>query len=186
MDIDHRQITDEELCALAKSGSGDAEHDLVVRYARLVRACARPYFLEGGEMEDLIQEGMFGLIGAIRDYSPEEGASFRTFARTCVRRRIYTAIRSAAREKHAPLNDYVPIEGGGAAEAEDPEDAVIGVEKLEEFRAAAVGKLSKFELEVLQLYLEGWSCAEIGEKLGRDAKSADNAVQRIRRKMNQA
>lgn len=100
-------ISDETLHRLAISGNREAEEQLVERYSRLVRACARPYFLAGGDSEDLIQEGMLGLLSALREYSPDGGASFRTYAELCIRRRLYSAIKSAAGSRHAPLNNYV-------------------------------------------------------------------------------
>lgn len=103
-------LTDEELCALAQQGSRDAEEILVGRYHRLVRSCARPYFLAGGDSEDLLQEGMFGLIKAIREYEPGHAASFCTFAETCIRRRLYSVLRAAASGKHLPLNQAVPLD----------------------------------------------------------------------------
>ena len=99
--------SDERLCALAASGDRQAEEDLVVRYNRLVRICARPYFLAGGDSEDLIQEGMVGLLAAIREYDPEKAASFRTYAEVCIKNRLFSVIKAAARDKHIPLNNSV-------------------------------------------------------------------------------
>ena len=108
-EYDHLQtLSDEALCALVKQGSRDAEEILVGRYHRLVRSCARPYFLAGGDSEDLLQEGMFGLIKAIREYEPGHDASLCTFAETCIRRRLYSVLRAAASGKHSPLNQAVP------------------------------------------------------------------------------
>ena len=110
-EYDHLQtLSDEALCALVKQGSRDAEEILVGRYHRLVRSCARPYFLAGGDSEDLLQEGMFGLIKAIREYEPGHEASLCTFAETCIRRRLYSVLRAAASGKHSPLNQAVPLE----------------------------------------------------------------------------
>ena len=180
-------MTDEELCKLAQSGDAPAEQELTERYFRVVRMCARPYFLEGGDMEDLIQEGMFGLIKAIRLYSSRVGSSFCTYAQVCIKSRIYSAIRTALRKKNGPLNDSVsinevevasPLNGEG-----NPEETVINSEKLEEFETSLNRMLSQFEQNVLKLYLEGWSYSEIGEQLDRSSKAVDNAVQRIRRKV---
>ena len=102
-------MEDEALCALAASGDRQAEESLVVRYNRLVRMCARPYFLAGGDSEDLIQEGMLGLLSAIREYDPGKSASFRTYAEVCVKNRLFSAVKAAARNKHTPLNDSVSI-----------------------------------------------------------------------------
>ena len=179
-------MTDEELCANAQRGDSEAERELAERYSRVVRVCARPYFLEGGDMEDLIQEGMFGLVKAMRDYSPVGDASFSTYAQACIKNRIYSAIRTALRKKHTPLNESVSFEGeelkNAAAGEGNPEDAVISSEKLKEFKTSLDRILSQFEQDVLKLYREGWSYEEIGEQLGRSSKAVDNAVQRIRRK----
>ena len=102
--------SDEELCALAAAGSREAEELLVARYNRLVRSCARPYFLTGGDSEDLTQEGMVGLLKAVREYDASKEASFRTFAEICIRNRLYSALRAAARDKHAALNPSVPLD----------------------------------------------------------------------------
>ena len=103
-------LTDEILCLQAASGDRIAEETLVMRYNRLVRICARPYFLAGGDSEDLIQEGMVGLLNAIREYVPQKGTAFRTYAEICIRNRILSAIRAASRDKHTPLNHYVSFE----------------------------------------------------------------------------
>ena len=103
-------LSDEQLCAACQTGNRNAEEILAARYHRLVRSVARPYFLAGGDSEDLLQEGMFGLIKAIREYEPGHGASFYTFAETCIRRRLYSVLRSAASGKHAPLNHAVPLD----------------------------------------------------------------------------
>ena len=107
---DKAQYSDETLCTLAASGDRIAEETLVLRYNRLVRVCARPYFLTGGDSEDLIQEAMFGLLKAIREFDPARDASFRTFAQVCIRNRIRTVVAAAARDKHAPLNHSLPME----------------------------------------------------------------------------
>lgn len=189
--------TDEELCALVREGTRDAEELLVVRYTRLVRAVARPYFLAGGDGEDLIQEGLLGLLKAISDYSPDKSASFKTFAELCIRSRIHSAIRSALRDKHKPLNNYVSFESplldsendpsthfAICHDQGDPEKLVIGKEKLRELTNSLEGFLSSFESEVLTLYLEGYSYADIGRKMKKAPKAVDNAVQRIRRKLS--
>lgn len=182
---------EEDLCVRAQSGDADAEEQLIERYSRLVRAVARPYFLSGGDFEDLIQEGMLGLLSAVREYTPERGASFRTFAEVCVRRRVYSALRKAAREKNSPLNNSVPLEApffDGAAPLGDgavtPEELVLGAERTREFMETLAGILSGFEAEVLDFYLQGLSYEEIGRLTGKDAKAVDNAVQRIRRKLS--
>ena len=182
--------SDEALCKQAAKGDPAAEEELAVRYARLVRACARPLFLAGGDSEDLIQEGMVGLLTAIRSFDPGRDAAFRTFAEVCVRSRMLTAIRAAQGGKHAPLNHSVSYEpplfdGTNAylfSSAESPEDVVIGREELRERLEALKGRLSKFEAQILPPYLSGLSCGEIAQRVGRSQKSVDNAIQRIRRK----
>lgn len=180
--------TDEELCASVKAGNRLAEEVLAARYHRLVRSCARPYFLAGGDSEDLLQEGMFGLIKAIREYGPDHGASFYTFAETCIRRRLYSVLKSAASGRHAPLNHAVPLDPSffdanlSFANA-DPEDLLIDREKAASLLENARKLLSEFEVKILGYYLEGLTCREIAETVGKSPKSVDNAVQRIRRKI---
>ena len=183
-------FSDEELCIRAVQGDSQAETELVCRYGWLVRACARPLFLAGGDSEDLIQEGMLGLLTAIRGFDPKRDAAFRTFAEVCIRSRLHTAIRAAQGGKHAPLNQSVSYEpplfdGTNAylfSSAESPEDVVIGREERKERLEALKGRLSKFEAQILPPYLSGLSCGEIAQRVGRSQKSVDNAIQRIRRK----
>ena len=182
--------SDEALCLGAAQGDSSAETELVCRYGWLVRACARPLFLAGGDSEDLIQEGFLGLLTAIRSFNPERDAAFRTFAEICIRSRLLTAVRAAQGGKHAPLNHSVSYEpplfdGTNAylfSSAESPEDVVIGREELRERLEALKGRLSKFEAQILPPYLSGLSCGEIAQRVGRSQKSVDNAIQRIRRK----
>lgn len=190
MEQKSRPTSDEELCLGAAQGNPQAETELVRRYAWLVRACARPLFLAGGDSEDLIQEGMLGLLTAIRSFDPGRDAAFRTFAEVCIRSRLHTAVRAAQGGKHAPLNHSVSYEpplfdGTNAylfSSAESPEDVVIGREELRERLEALKGRLSKFEAQILPPYLNGLSCGEIAQRVGRSQKSVDNAIQRIRRK----
>ncbi|WP_297210778.1 sigma-70 family RNA polymerase sigma factor [uncultured Flavonifractor sp.] len=192
------QHSDEALCAQAAAGDRRAEESLVVRYNRLVRMCARPYFLAGGDSEDLIQEGMVGLLGAIREYDPGKAASFRTYAEICVKNRLFSAVKAAARDKHTPLNHSVSFETplfGGTGErfacgtpgrqGEDPEEIFLSREALRERMRALHGQLSDFEANVLRLYLNGLSYSEIAAEVNKSPKSVDNAVQRIRRKLAQ-
>jgi RNA polymerase sporulation-specific sigma factor len=192
--IDFAALSDLQLQQMAVSGNREAEEVLVGRYMQLVRACSRPFFLAGGESEDLIQEGMFGLISAIRQYDPGNGAAFHTFAEHCIKRRLLSAIRSASRMKHFPLNDGLSLEQLSEdmsvpfAAIPDyiqpsPEELVLARENKEELYSAFQNRLSKFEIQVLDLYLDGLSYQIIAQRLGKDAKSVDNAVQRIRRKM---
>ena len=183
--------TDEALCLQAAAGSAAAEEELVRRYGRLVRACARPLFLAGGDSEDLFQEGMLGLLTAIRSFQRGRDASFRTFAEICIRSRLYSAVRAAQGSKHSPLNESVSFEpplfdGTNAylfSSEESPEDVIIGREELRERLAALKGQLSEFEAKILPPYLSGLSCGEIAQRVGRPQKSVDNAIQRVRRKV---
>lgn len=175
--------SDEMLCALVAEGCRDAEEELVKRYFRQVRVFARPYFLAGGDSEDLIQEAMFGLLKAIREFDPGHDARFKTFAEVCIRNRIRSAVTNAARSKHAPLNDSVPFESPMLGSGASPEELFISREEEAE-RMICLGKrLSPLEREVLELFLLGLSYQEISEQVGRPIKSVDNAVQRIRRKV---
>ena len=187
---------DESLCRLAASGSREAEEILVCRYTRLVRTCARPFFLIGGDSEDLTQEGMVGLIKAVREYDAEKAASFRTFAEVCIRNRLYSVLRAAARDKHSPLNQSVPLDppffdsnsytsGTNDLAQGNPETFLIDREHTATLLAGVRKQLSEFEAKILGYYLNGLSCREIAQEVERPVKSVDNAVQRIRRKVAQ-
>ena len=179
---DKHQYSDETLCTLAASGDRIAEEVLVLRYNRLVRICARPYFLTGGDSEDLIQEAMFGLLKAIREFDSERDASFRTFAEVCIRNRIRSVITAAARGKHAPLNNSIPMEALPDM-ISGPEESLIDREEDSERLRRLEDRLSSLEKSILSLYLAGLTYDEIGRQLGRSSKSVDNAIQRIRRKV---
>lgn len=192
--MDYATCSDAELQTAASSGDRVAEEALVERYMRLVRSCARPLFLAGGDSEDLIQEGMFGVLSAIRQFDPKDGASFRTFAEHCVRMRLLSAVKSASRLKHLPLNDGLSLEQlsedsnahiSAMSEIlrQNPEDLILARERTEELYAELSKCLSKLEKQVLDLYLDGLSYREIAQYLKRDEKAIDNAVQRIRRKL---
>jgi RNA polymerase sporulation-specific sigma factor len=185
-------MTDEQLQALAVERQSGAEEALAERYVRLVRACARPYFLAGGDSEDLIQEGMLGLLSAIREYDSSRGVRFKTYAEVCINHRIQAAIRSALRKKHAPLNDGVPLDEVLSDESQSlgtqhfqrsPEEQVLARESEREFISAYSRCLSKLETQILSLYLDGLSYQEMAAATGRNVKSVDNAVQRIRKKL---
>jgi len=188
-----RTVSDESLCTSAASGNRMAEETLVMRYGRLVRICARPFFLVGGDSEDLIQEGMFGLLKAIREFDPARDASFHTFAEVCIRNRIRSAITSASRGKHSPLNDSISIDpplSGSAGEfiipaQDDPESLLISKEDFQERLDKLKCQLSGFETNVLEQFLRGLSYQEIADQLCRPRKAVDNAVQRVRRKVAQ-
>lgn len=176
--------SDEQLCARAVAGDRSAEELLAVRYQRLTRVCARPYFLAGGDSEDLIQEAMIGLLKAIREFDPTRDTQFRTFAETCIRNRIRSAITAAARDKHAPLNHSIPFEHLMMEKSDSsPEQQFIDREEEQERLEQINSHLSSFERKVLKLYLSGYSYQEIGVRLNKATKSIDNAVQRIRRKV---
>ena len=177
------EYSDEKLCALVTAGCRDAEEELVKRYLRPVRVCARPYFLAGGDSEDLIQEAMFGLLKAIREFDPSHDARFKTFAEVCIRNRIRSAVTNAARSKHAPLNDSVPFESPMLGAGASPEELYISREEETERLTRLEQQLSPFERRILRLFLLGLSYQEISEQVGRSSKSVDNAVQRIRRKV---
>ena len=187
---------DEELCLLAAAGNRLAEETLVARYNRLVRTCARPFFLAGGDSEDLTQEGMVGLITAVREYDAGKEASFRTFAEICIRSRLYSVLRASARDKQQPLNqslslddshfDSNPLTSGTNNLAQrNPEDFLIDREHTAALLSGVRKQLSEFEAKILGFYLDGLSCREIAKAVGKPPKSVDNAVQRIRRKVAQ-
>lgn len=176
---------DEALCALAQAGNAAAEEALLLRHRRSVRLCARPLFLLGGDSEDLTQEGMLGLLRAIRGYDPGRGSSFATYAELCIRSAMLTAIRSAAAKRHSALNDSLPLDI--LLDADDPEGnperIVLLREAMEERMKRLQSRLSPLEAQVYELYREGLRCGEIAQRLGRTEKSVDNAIQRIKGKM---
>lgn len=191
--LPYEERSDEALCFMVAGGDRLAEESLVTRYSRLVRVCARPFFLAGGDSEDLIQEGMFGLLKAIREFSPDRDTLFRTFAEVCIRRWMLSAVAAASRGKHAPLNTSIPfdsplldsqakfpVEKQGRA---NPEELFIHREEQWERLDQLKDQLSKFERVVLAYYLHGYSYREIARRVDRPEKSVDNAVQRIRRKV---
>jgi RNA polymerase sporulation-specific sigma factor len=189
--------TELSLVLAAQQGDQRASGELVRKYRSLVRCKARSYFLVGADREDVIQEGLIGLFKAIRDYDPTRQASFRSFAELCVTRQMITAVKTATRHKHTPLNGYVSLnrstsvdEDGerllsdilAAKEICDPAEIVISAWESEFIREGIVGSLSSFESRVLKLYMDGRSYQEIADHLGRHAKSVDNALQRVKRK----
>lgn len=192
--LDYSNLSDAELQRYAGEGDRTAEDVLASRYLQMVKACARPLFLVGGDSEDLIQEGTFGLLSAIRQYSPEAGASFKTFAEHCIKMRLLSAVKSATRLKHFPLNDSVSFEqlsddsnaqlsASPDVFRRNPEDLVLARESKEELYNTFSECLSEYEKKVLRLYLMGLSYRDIAESLKKDERSVDNAVQRIRRKL---
>ena len=193
--ISHGNPSDEALCLSAARGDPQAEAELVRRYSRLVRVCARPLFLAGGDSEDLTQEGMLGLLSAIREYSPDSNASFKTYAELCIRHRLISAVRSSLRMKHSPLNEYVSLDeilseetkSSAAINCEQfrriPEEQDLARESKNDFLSYFSRYLSKLEIEILSQYLDGLSYTEIAQASGKTPKSVDNAVQRIRNKL---
>ncbi len=190
--------TDDDLVLAARTGSDAALCELLNKYRAFARVKARSYFLVGADREDIVQEGMIGLYKAIRDFNPELQTSFRAFAELCITRQIITAIKTATRQKHGPLNNYVsfsrPVSGDDDGERvlsdvlptvaiSDPADLVISAERIRALQAHFDEVLSDLETEVLRLYVEGKSYQEIAERLQRHVKSIDNALQRIKRKL---
>ena len=180
---DYSQDSISELLSLSAQ-SHDAMRELIQRHARLVRACARPLFLTGGDNEDLVQEGMIGLLDAIRSYEAERETPFEAYAALCIRRRMISAVRAASARKHAPLNESVPLDEPRRI-GSDPEAELLSRERTRELTEALRARLTPTERSVLELYLDGFSYREISQRVGRPPKSVDNAVQRIRRKAAQ-
>ena len=193
-----RELEDLQLVLRARNGDGDALDVLIRRYTGFVRLKASSYFLAGGDAEDLIQEGLIGLYKAVRDYSPEK-SSFRSFAELCVTRQIITAIKTATRYKHSPLNSYVSFSHTPAGQesdgdctlgdalpgpsVDDPSVCVISTEELQSLVFTLGSGLSKLEADALKLYLEGESYETMADELGCDTKTIDNALQRVKRKV---
>jgi len=188
------QCSDETLCQLVAGGSREAEEALVTRYNRLVRTCARPFFLVGGDSEDLTQEGMVGLLKAVREYDASKEASFRTFAEICIRNRLYSVLPPPAPGEAHAHNQSVPLDtpffdansytsGTSDLTQRDPEAYLIDREHTAALLSGVRKQLSEFEAKILGYYLDGLSCREIAETVGKPPKSVDNAVQRIRRKV---
>lgn len=189
--------TDEELALLAQQGDEDALEYLLNKYKNFVRSKARSYFLIGADHEDIVQEGMIGLYKAIRDFKPEKLSSFRAFAELCITRQIITAIKTATRQKHIPLNSYVSLNKPIYDEESDrtlldvitegrvanPEDMLISQEDVGLIEDRIGQMLSSLEREVLSAYLDGKSYQEIALELDRHVKSIDNALQRVKRKL---
>ena len=196
---DLEYLTDEEIVSLAKNGDTIALEFLISKYKNFVRSKARTYFLIGADREDIIQEGMIGLYKAIRDYRYDRQTSFHSFAEICVTRQIITAIKTATRQKHMPLNSYVSLNKPVYEEesertlsdvitqgkAGNPEDLFIDQEDFLDIESTMQRILSPLEQDVVNLYLEGKSYVEIAQQLDRHVKSVDNALQRVKRKLEQ-
>jgi RNA polymerase sporulation-specific sigma factor len=192
------ELDDHYLVALAKEGKTDAYDAIIHRYRGFVRLKASSYFLLGGDSDDLIQEGLLGLYKAVRDYRTDRESSFRNFAELCITRQIITAVKTATRNKHTPLNQYVSFSQSPAAAADsdstlddilpgptasDPVNQVIATEELASLVSCMSSVLSELESRVLSLYLDGYSYEVIAEKLDCDTKTVDNALQRVKRKV---
>ena len=196
-DLEH--LTDEEIVSLAKNGDTIALEFLIGKYKNFVRSKARTYFLIGADREDIIQEGMIGLYKAIRDYRYDRQTSFHSFAEICVTRQIITAIKTATRQKHMPLNSYVSLNKPvyedesertlsdviTQGKAGNPEELFIDQEDFLDIESTMQRILSPLEQDVVNLYLEGKSYVEIAHELDRHVKSVDNALQRVKRKLEQ-
>ena len=174
--------SDQDLLSLAASGDPLAEETLLSRYSRTVRACARPLFLMGGDSEDLIQEGMMGLLSAIRQFDTASNVPFKSYAELCINRRLYSAVKSASRLKHLPLNSGIPLDDILSEEAK-PQSAGHPESGRRTTEEQVLDKESEFENRVLKLFLSGQSYSEMAQETGKSEKSIDNAVQRIRRKL---
>lgn len=188
----YENMSEEELIQRLRRGDQNCMDVLIEKYRGLVKNQARALYLIGGDQEDLIQEGMIGLFKAIRDYSPkklseEQAGGFSAFAKLCVSRQLYSVIQASNRQKHKPLNSYVELSPQiqnetGASLEQNPEELLIDQENVAALQERLQGQLSEFENQVLGLYLDGENYQEIGARLGKTAKSIDNALQRIRRK----
>ena len=199
MNESYEQYSDEELIVRLRDGEAQITDYIMEKYKNLVKSKAKSMYILGADREDLIQEGMIGLFKAIRDYDIGRDASFFTFADLCVSRQMYTAVQAAGRQKHAPLNTYISLyanmsgqEDGEEREMmnaiisqaeKNPEELLIDRENLELLEKAIDKELSGFEKQVLDLYLTGMKYTQIAKVLGRDDKSTDNAMQRIKNKI---
>lgn len=193
-----KQLDDSELISFIRRGDHQALDYMIQKYRGLVRVKASTYFLVGADYEDIVQEGMIGLYKAIRDYNDKRRASFRAFADLCVTRQIITAIKTATRQKHIPLNSYVSLDKPifneesertlldiltNVDKTDDPEELIISQENQGQVEGKLAKILSRFECDVLNLYLDGRTYQEISDELNRHVKSIDNALQRVKRKL---
>jgi RNA polymerase sporulation-specific sigma factor len=195
--LSYQDLADEDLVDYAKSGDDRAAEFLIGKYRNFVRVKAKAYFLIGADREDIIQEGMIGLYKAIRDFRRDKLSSFRAFAELCITRQIITAIKTATRQKHIPLNSYISLNKPiydedsdrtlldviSSIKVADPEELVINQEASATMRERIRKNLSELECKVLTAYLEGKSYQEMANELNRHVKSIDNALQRVKRKL---
>ncbi|USK77327.1 RNA polymerase sporulation sigma factor SigH [Peribacillus frigoritolerans] len=191
------QFEDDELIGLVHTGDSEALDYLIQKYRNFVRAKARTYFLIGADKEDIVQEGMIGLYKAVRDFKGDKLSSFKAFAELCITRQIITAIKTATRQKHIPLNSYVSLDKPiydeesdrtlmdiiSGTKVLDPEELIINKEEFDDIELKMAELLSDLERKVLALYLDGQTYQEISEELNRHVKSIDNALQRVKRKL---
>lgn len=187
-------MTDEELVSLSRNGSEKAENELLERYKDTVMKISRGYFIIGGELEDIVQEGMIGLYKAIKNFKTDKNATFKTFAITCIKHQIQTAIKKANTKKNLPLSNSVSLQSFSENEEEEflpvnlifqvsPDEKIIGRENYKDLIETIKQTLSKKEFEVLKYYLRGYSYKEIAEFLGLNQKSIDNSLSRIKNKL---
>ncbi|CAM4004217.1 RNA polymerase sporulation sigma factor SigH [Geobacillus stearothermophilus] len=194
---DYKHLEDEQLVTLVHEGDGEALDFLIHKYQNFVRAKARSYFLVGADREDIVQEGMIGLYKAVRDFKGDKLSSFKAFAELCITRQMITAIKTATRQKHIPLNSYVSLDKPiyddesdrtlmdvlSGTQVTDPEELIVNREEVDDIELKMAELLSDLERKVLALYLDGRSYQEISEELNRHVKSIDNALQRVKRKL---
>lgn len=198
MAVGLENLCDEELVLLSRGGDDNALDFLMKKYSGMVRKRSHTYFLIGADRDDIVQEGMIGLFKAVRDYDSSKQSGFKAFAELCVTRQIITAIKTATRQKHMPLNTYISLNRplfdeeyeitlmdiiGEDSATVNPEDIVVNREQFSDIEIRIEEILSSFECKVLSCYLQGKSYQEIGSELGKDPKSIDNALQRIKRKV---
>lgn len=203
MDKGYEKCSDEELIVRLRDGESAITDYIMDKYKNLVKSKAKSMYILGADSDDLIQEGMIGLFKAVRDYDSGRDASFFTFADLCISRQMYTAVQASGRQKHAPLNSYISLYGhvaSGSEQGEEaqllnllsskaelsPEEMMIDKENVKSLEQTIERELSTFEKQVLDLYLTGMSYVQIAKVLGRDGKSADNALQRIKGKLKRA
>lgn len=194
----YTDLKEEDIINIIQNGDKEALEYLINKYKELVKIITRAYFMIGADKEDVVQEGMIGLYKAIRDYNINSDASFYTFAKLCIERQVMTAIKSANRKKHQPLNSYLSLNGLMYEDNNEmtfiekieesnifnPEEIFINKESIQYIEKSIIDILSKFERKVLYFYLKGKSYFYIAEILGKDEKSIDNAIQRIRKKIS--
>lgn len=195
---DYAALSEERLIELVQHGDNEAGNELSLRYRPLIKKCTRPYFLVGGDEEDLIQEGMMGLVTSMQTYSPDRQCTFKSYAELCIKRRILSAIKAANRFKHMPLNYRLSLDEIYSDDEEPnaiiadarytltPEQQIIREEEIQSLRTLSKSLLSSLENKVLELYLDGLSYEEIAKGIGKPVKSVDSALQRIKKKLADA